>query len=237
MVQSVKNHLQQTTVGNTVDGSEIPNNHTTWDVQFLENHGINYQPQLVFSPEFYNQQYLGERLTFFLRIRLRPSWPELSFWGPFVSRKPTETLQTNAADQGNDLLEVFYTAKKTCDTTIRYEILTVILCGSKALLHWCFESQNKTFQPHKIVFQWSYGAPIFVKLWGPYLDNYRFLSPPTFVHKPHDHHHRNRGRKVGRSRVAIPLDRSLTPSANIAIPAKVPYPPGQLTTWMDLKRS
>ena len=71
-------------------------------------------------------------------------------------------------------------------------------------------------------------GPLFlVKLWGPYLNNYSFLSPPTFLHKPRDSPKITEivVLLVGRDRVAIPLDRSLTPSANIAIPAKGPYPP------------
>ena len=36
----------------TVDGSEIPNNHLECN-ENLVNNGINYQPQLVFSPDFW----------------------------------------------------------------------------------------------------------------------------------------------------------------------------------------
>ncbi len=54
-------------------------------------------------------------------------------------------------------------------------------------------------------------APIYNCLFWAHLKDAHIFH--THTHKPH--------------RVATPLDRSLTPSANIAIPAKVPYQPEQ----------
>ena len=94
---------------------------TTWDVQFLVNNGINYRSLNWFSRRISTINHLSWRkANFFPSDSTTAFLTRTFFLGPFYFGKPTETLQKNAADQGNDLLEVLlhsqqkHVAKQCC---------------------------------------------------------------------------------------------------------------------------
>ena len=231
MVQSVKHHLKQTKVGNTVDGSDIPNNHTTWDVQFLVNNGINYRYLNWFARRNSTINHLSWRKANVFSFGfdyglLDPNFLFGALWFRGNQQKPYKKCWNT---KGMICWRFSTQPAKTCDTTILYEILTKFFAVQK---HFCADvlsPKTRHSNPTRSFFNgvmaapflWSYGGPISIN---------SFLSPPTFVHKPHASPKITEivVETVGRNRVAIPLDRSLTPSANIAIPAKAQYPPEQL---------